>query len=56
MSDRTVADLERELAVLAYVRERIRVSEGDTFCIPTTAVDQVLDQLNSLERPPCDPT
>ncbi|WP_276140914.1 hypothetical protein [Rhodococcus sp. T2V] len=33
-----------------------KVSEGDTFGIPTTAVDQVLGQLNGRERPPCDPT
>jgi len=56
VSDRTAADLERELAMLAYVRDRLRASEGDDFRIPTTAVDQVLDELNSLERSPWDPT
>ncbi|MFD7012531.1 hypothetical protein [Rhodococcus jostii] len=49
MSDRTAADLERELAMLAYVRDRLRASEGEDFRIPTPAVDQVLDELNSLE-------
>ncbi|MFE5702008.1 hypothetical protein [Rhodococcus koreensis] len=49
MSDRTAADLERELAMLADVRDRLRASEGEGFRIPTTAVDQVLDELNSLE-------
>ena len=52
VSDRTAADLERELAMLAYVRDRLRDSEGNDFRIPTTAVDQVLDELNSLERSP----
>ncbi|MFC9839478.1 hypothetical protein ACFVKB_37640 [Rhodococcus sp. NPDC127530] len=71
MSDRTAADLERELAMLASVRDRLRVSEGDDFrirCgteqagvqaairIPTTAVDQVLDELNRLQRSPWDPS
>ncbi|GAF49153.1 hypothetical protein [Rhodococcus wratislaviensis] len=55
MSDRTAADLVRELAILAYVRDRLRESEGEDFCTPTTAVDQVLDELNSLERSPLDP-
>ncbi|MHA4855093.1 hypothetical protein L1080_037155 [Rhodococcus sp. MSC1_016] len=55
MSDRTAADLERELAMLAYARDRLRASEGEGFRVPTTAVDQVLDELNSLERPPWDP-
>ncbi|WAM19517.1 hypothetical protein [Rhodococcus sp. JS3073] len=54
MSDRTAADLERELAMLAYVRDRLRDSEGNDVRIPTTAVDQVLDELNSLERSPWD--
>ena len=49
MSDRTAADLERDLAMLASVRDRLRASEGADFRIPTTAVDQVLDELNSLE-------
>ncbi|QSE84850.1 hypothetical protein [Rhodococcus koreensis] len=56
MSDRTAADLERELAMLAYVRDRLRAAEGNDFRIPTTAVDQVLDEYNTLERPPRDPT
>jgi hypothetical protein len=55
VSDRTAADLERELAMLAYVRDRLRASEGEDFRIPTPAVDQVLDELNSLERSPWDP-
>ncbi|MCZ4590307.1 hypothetical protein O4328_42975 [Rhodococcus opacus] len=52
VSDRTAADLERELAMLADVRDRLRASEGADFQIPTTAVDQVLDELNSLEPSP----
>ncbi|WP_167541021.1 hypothetical protein [Rhodococcus jostii] len=56
MSDRTAADLERELAMLADVRDRLRASEGNDFRIPTTAVDQVLDEFNTLERSPRDPT
>ena len=56
MGNRTAADLERELAMLAYVRDRLRASECEDFRIPTTAVDQVLDDLNSLERSPRDPT
>lgn len=48
-SERTT-DLYRELAMLAYVRNRLRTSEGPDFHIPTTAVDQVLDELNSLEQ------
>ena len=56
MSDRTAADLERELAMLAYVRDRLRASEGEDFRIPTTSVDQVLDELHSLARSPWDPT
>ena len=56
MSDRTAADLERELSMLAYVRERLRASEGEEFHIPTTAVDQVLDERNRVERSPGDPT
>ncbi|MFC9355163.1 hypothetical protein ACFTZB_01070 [Rhodococcus sp. NPDC057014] len=56
MSDRTGADLERELAMLAYIRDRLRASEGNDVCIPTTAVDHVLDELNSLERSPWDTT
>ncbi len=55
VSDRTAADVERELAMLAYVRDRLRASEGNDFRIPTTAVDQVLDECNSLERSPWDP-
>ncbi|GAF48806.1 hypothetical protein [Rhodococcus wratislaviensis] len=56
MSDRTAADLERELAMLASVRDRLRASEGADFRIPTTAVDQVLDELSDLESLPWDPT
>ncbi|MFV9458627.1 hypothetical protein ACNJ7E_35050 [Rhodococcus sp. NM-2] len=56
MSDRTAADVEREPATLAYVRGRLRASEGNDFRIPTNAVDQVLDELNSLERSPRDLT
>ncbi|ABH00565.1 conserved hypothetical protein (plasmid) [Rhodococcus jostii RHA1] len=56
VSDRTAADLERELAMLADVRDRLRASEGNDFRIPTTAVDQVLDEFNTLERSPRDPT
>ncbi|WP_179443339.1 hypothetical protein [Rhodococcus sp. ACPA1] len=52
MSERNVAGVERELAMLAYVRDRLRVSEGSDLRIPTTAVDRVLDELNSLERAP----
>lgn len=48
MSDRTAAGLERELAVLAYVRES--PGFGGQRCPQTTGVDQVLDELNSLER------
>ncbi|MFC9837885.1 hypothetical protein ACFVKB_29350 [Rhodococcus sp. NPDC127530] len=65
MSDRTAAHLERELAMLASVRDRLRASEGTAsrrrrgstkdFRIPTTAVDQVLDELNGLEQSPWDP-
>ena len=56
MGDRTAADLARELAMLAYGRDRLRASEGTDVGIPTTAVDQVLDELNSLEGSPGDPT
>jgi hypothetical protein len=55
VGNRTAADLERELAMLSCIRDRIRASEGEDFRIPTTAVDQVLDELNSLERSPWDP-
>lgn len=54
VSDWTAADFVRELAMLAYVRARLRASEGDDVGIPTTAVDQVLDELHSLERSPWD--
>ncbi|WP_198602327.1 hypothetical protein [Rhodococcus opacus] len=37
MSERTAADVERELTLLAYVRDRLRASEGTDFRIPTTA-------------------
>ncbi|MFF2110284.1 hypothetical protein [Rhodococcus koreensis] len=56
MSDRTAADLERELAMLAFVRDRLRASEGEGVRLPTTAVDQVLDELSSLARSPRVPT
>ncbi|WP_213571035.1 hypothetical protein [Rhodococcus sp. USK13] len=56
MSDRTAADLERELVMLTYVRDRLRASEGADFRIPITAVDQVLDELSGLESLPWDPT
>ncbi|QYA99735.1 hypothetical protein I1A62_00685 (plasmid) [Rhodococcus sp. USK10] len=56
MSDRTTAGLKDELVMLASVRDRLRGSEGEDFRIPTTAVDRVLDELNSLERPPRDLT
>ncbi|WKN61456.1 hypothetical protein R1X32_01160 (plasmid) [Rhodococcus opacus] len=56
VSDRTAADVERELATLAYVRDRLRASKGSDFRIPTTAVDQVLDEFNRLERSPGEPT
>ncbi|SEB61659.1 hypothetical protein [Rhodococcus koreensis] len=57
MSDHTAADLERELAMLTSLRDRLRASEGADFRIPTTtAVDQVLDELNGLEPSPWDPT
>ena len=42
--------------MLAYVRDRRRASEGEDSRIPITAVDQVLDELNRLERLPWDPT
>ncbi|MGV9862380.1 hypothetical protein [Rhodococcus koreensis] len=56
MGKRTAADFERELAMLAQVRHRLRGSEGEDFRIPTTTVDEVLDELNSAERSPWDPT
>jgi len=56
VSDRTAADVERELAMLAYVRGRLRASEGSDFRIPTTAGDQVLDEFNRLELSPGEPT
>ncbi|GCE44207.1 hypothetical protein Rhow_008505 [Rhodococcus wratislaviensis] len=56
MSARSAADLERELAMLAFVRVRLRASEGDDVRLPTTAVDQVLDELGSLARSPRAPT
>ena len=56
VSDRTAADVECELAMLAHVRDRLRASEGNDFRIPTTAIDQALDELNRLERSPWDPT
>ncbi|MFC9357461.1 hypothetical protein ACFTZB_12925 [Rhodococcus sp. NPDC057014] len=56
MGKRTAADLERELAMLAQVRHHLRASEGEDFRIPTTTGDGLLDELNSLERSPGDPT
>ena len=50
VSDRTAADFQRELVMLASVRGRLRASEGKDLRIRTTAVDQVLDDLNSAER------
>lgn len=52
MGDRTAADFESELAMLAYVRGRLSASEGTDFRIPTAAFDEVLDELNSLVRSP----
>ncbi|MDF3308869.1 hypothetical protein P3H15_28020 [Rhodococcus sp. T2V] len=46
MSDRTTADLERELRMLAAVRAYRRDAEGTDMRIPTTAVDHVLDELH----------
>jgi len=56
VGDRTAADLERELAMLAYVRDCLRASAGEDFRIPTTTVDEVLDELNSVERSRWAPT
>ena len=56
VGDRAAADLERELTMLAQVRQHLRASEGEDFRIPTTTVDEVLDELNSVERSPWDPT
>jgi hypothetical protein len=50
VTDRTADDLERELALLANVRAYLRGVEGPDFRIPTTALDQVLDELNSHDR------
>ncbi|QTJ70452.1 hypothetical protein HYG77_33510 (plasmid) [Rhodococcus sp. ZPP] len=50
MTDRTPEDLERDLALLANVRAYLRDAEGPEFRIPTTALDQVLDELNSHDR------
>ncbi|MHA4854551.1 hypothetical protein L1080_034235 [Rhodococcus sp. MSC1_016] len=50
MTDRTTDDLERDLALLANVRAYIRDAEGPDFRIPTTALDQVLDELNRHDR------
>lgn len=52
LSDRTATDLEREPAMLTFVRDCLRASECDDLRIPTTAVDQVLDELSSLARSP----
>lgn len=56
MRDRTAADLERELAMLVYVRDRLRASEGEHFPIPTTSLGEVPDALSRLERSPSGPT
>jgi len=56
VGDRTAADLERELVLLAYVRGCLRGSEGEDFRIPTTALDEVLDELHRVERSPWDRT
>jgi hypothetical protein len=50
VSHLTAADLERELAMLASVRDSLRAAEGADVRIPTTAVDQILDELNSLKQ------
>ncbi|MFC9553715.1 hypothetical protein ACFTWF_22950 [Rhodococcus sp. NPDC056960] len=50
MSDRTATDLERELGMLVAVRAYLRDTVGMDVHIPTTAVDRVLDELNSLDR------
>ncbi|MGW4335378.1 hypothetical protein ACWEK5_21530 [Rhodococcus koreensis] len=52
MNERTAGDLERELAMLAGVRAYLREAEGPGFHIPTTAVDQVLDEHHRLDRTP----
>lgn len=41
VGDRTATGLERELAMLAYVRDCLRVSEGEYFRIPTAALDEL---------------
>nr|GLK36297.1 hypothetical protein GCM10017611_31540 [Rhodococcus wratislaviensis] len=51
VGDRAAADLERELAMLAFLRDCLRVLEGEDFRVPTTA----LDWLNSVERSLWDP-
>jgi hypothetical protein len=50
MTDRTTDDLERELALLVNVRAYLRDAEGPDFRIPTTTIDEVLDELNSHYR------
>lgn len=42
--------------MLACVRDRLQASEGKDFRILITGVDQILDELNNLERSPWDPT
>ncbi|GCE40929.1 hypothetical protein Rhow_004572 [Rhodococcus wratislaviensis] len=54
MRDRTTADLERELHMLAAVRAYLRDAEGTDVRIPTTAVDRVLDELHQTRT--TDPT
>ncbi|MDT2006844.1 hypothetical protein FXW78_23835 [Rhodococcus opacus] len=55
MRARTAAEFERELAMLACVRDRLRASEGNDFRIPTTAVDQVLEASSTWLGPGLDP-
>ncbi|RYF42823.1 MAG: hypothetical protein EOO27_44870 [Comamonadaceae bacterium] len=51
LGNRTAADLERELAMLAHVRDRLPASKGQDFRIPATAVVQVLDELKDMIPP-----
>lgn len=48
--DRTAADLECELAMLASVRAYLTDAEEEDFRLPTTAVAKVLDELGGLDR------
>ncbi|MGW5153429.1 hypothetical protein [Rhodococcus koreensis] len=49
VSDRTAAEYEDELTMLAWARARLRASEGTDFRIPTSAVDRILDELGGLD-------